>query len=117
VKRIVTRTLHDLGYALVPTRGVAERFGYGWRPAATAAFPFALLVLFLTWSGWLYPLRPDAVGAVGHPVTADPAFAGAWGGPTLLGAWFVHAMVALGMQVICMAVIRRLTGRATTGAV
>jgi hypothetical protein len=28
-----------------------------------------------------------------------------------VGAWFVHAMVALGMQVICMAVIRRLHGR------
>jgi hypothetical protein len=29
----------------------------------------------------------------------------------------VHAMVALGMQVICMAMIRRFTGRVPAGAV
>lgn len=44
-------------------------------------------------------------------LTADPLLRGAWGGPTLVGAWFVHAMTALGIQVICMAVIRRLHGR------
>jgi hypothetical protein len=109
--------MRHLAYALVPTRGVALRFGFRWRPAALGAFPFAALVLFVTWSGWLYPLRPDAVGALGHPVTGDPAFANAWGGPTLLGAWAVHALVALGTQVICMAVIRRLTGRDTAGTV
>lgn len=111
------RTLSQLAYALVPVSGVAARFGFRWRPAALVAFPFAVLVLFLTWSGWLYPLRPDTLGAIGRPVTADPALAGAWGGPTLLGAWVVHAMVALGMQVICMAVIRRLTGQVTAAAI
>jgi hypothetical protein len=110
----MTRTL---AYALLPTRRTAARFGFAWRPAALAAFPVAVLVVFLMWSGWLYPLRPDTVGAVGHPVTADPALAGAWGGPTLLGAWAVHALVALGMQVICMAMIRRLTGQATARAI
>lgn len=111
------RTLSHLAYALVPTGWVAARFGFRWRPAALGAFPFAVLVLFVTWTSWLYPLRPDAIGAVGHPFTADAMFANAWGGPTLVGAWFVHAMAALGMQVICIAIIRRLTGRATPDAV
>lgn len=69
------------------------------------------------WSGWLYPLRPDTVGALGHPFTADPLLSGAWGGPTLAGAWFVPAMVALGTQFVCMAVIRRLPGRVVADAV
>jgi hypothetical protein len=109
--------MKHLAYALAPTPGVAARFGFGWRPAAVGAFPFALLAVFLVWSGWLYPLRPDTIGTVGHPLTADPALAGAWGGPTLLGAWAVHALVALGIQFLCVAVILRLTGRVTTTTV
>jgi hypothetical protein len=110
------RTLSLLTYALAPVSGVAARFGVRWSPRMLAAFPFALLVLFLTWSGWLYPLRPDSIGAIGHPFTADPLFDNAWGGPTLAGTWLVHAMVALGMQVICMALIRRLSGRSAVDA-
>ncbi|MFL6124174.1 hypothetical protein [Actinophytocola sp.] len=103
---------------LVPgRRHLAARWGLAPGPLSFAAFPFAVLVLFLIWSSWLYPLRPDAIGAVGHPLTADPLLRGAWGGPTLIGAWFVHAMAALGMQVICMAAIRRLQGRALVEAV
>lgn len=98
--------------ALVPgRRRLAARLGLEPRRWSLAAFPLAVLVVFLVWSGWLYPLRPDVIGAAGHPLTADPLLRGAWGGPTLVGAWFVHAMSALGIQVICMAVIRRLHGR------
>jgi hypothetical protein len=104
--------------ALVPgRRRLAARLGVEPRAWSVVAFPFAVLVVFLIWTSWLYPLRPDAIGAVGHPFTADPLLRGAWGGPTLIGAWFVHAMAALGMQVICMAVIRRLHGRALVDAV
>lgn len=70
--------------------------------------PLLALIVFLVWSGELYFLRPDAIGAMGHPFTADPRFDHAWGGPTLVGAWFVHAMAALGMQVICVLIIRGL---------
>jgi hypothetical protein len=107
-------TLSHLRYALALTpgrRALAARLGFAPRRWSLLAFPFAVLVVFLVWSGWLYPLRPDSIGAIGHPFTPDPAFDGAWGGPTLVGAWLVHALVALGMQVICMAVIRRLHGR------
>jgi len=79
--------------------------------AAVAAFAAALLALLVTWSGWLYPLRPDAIGALGHPFTADPMFDTAWGGPTLAGAWVVHTLVAIGIQVVCLAAIRQLSGR------
>lgn len=79
--------------------------------AAVVAFAAAVLALLVTWSGWLYPLRPDAIGALGHPFTADPMFDTSWGGPTLVGAWVVHALVALGIQVVCLAAIRKLDGR------
>jgi hypothetical protein len=75
---------------------------------ALVAWPFAVLALYLVARGWLYPLWPDTIGAIGHPFTADPGLTGAWGGPTLAGAWFEHAMVALGIQVACLAVIRAL---------
>jgi hypothetical protein len=113
----MTRTLRHLAYALLPSRGVAARLGFSWRPVVYLAFPFAVLAVFVTWSGWCYPLRPDAIGALGHPFTADARFSGAWGGPTLAGAWFVHAMCAFGMQVICMAVIRGVHGRELAEAV
>jgi hypothetical protein len=105
---------HHLLLALAPVPGrrrLAARFGFEPNRWSVAAFPLALLVVYLVWAAWLYPLRPDAIGAIWHPFTADHRFDGAWGGPTLVGAWFVHAMAALGMQVICMAVIRRLHGR------
>lgn len=107
----MTHTLRHLAYALLPSRGLAARFGFSRRPSVFLAFPLAVLVVYLTWSGLLYPLRPDAIAGLAHPLTADAMFAGAWGGPTLVGAWFVHAMCALGTQVVCMASIRRLHGR------
>lgn len=36
--------------------------------------------------------------------------ADAWGGPTLLGAWLVHALIALAMVLPAMWLIRPLTG-------
>jgi hypothetical protein len=99
------RILADLAGAL---RFRTVRHGY---LAAAVAFVAALVVLMVTWSGWLYPLRPDAIGALGHPFTADPLFDNSWGGPTLAGAWFVHALVAVGIQVVCLAAIRRLAAR------
>src|SRR6266508_1338574 len=68
-----------------------------WRVLAPSfvAFGLSILVVFLIWSSYLYPLRPDARGALGHPFTADRLFDHAWGGPTLVGAWFVHTMAAL----------------------
>lgn len=111
--------MNHLAYALLPSPRLADRLGLARRSpfAAVVAFPLAVLVVYLVWSGWLYPLRPDTIGALGHPFTADPHLAGAWGGPTLVGAWFVHAMAALGMQVVCLAVIRRLPGRTPAEAV
>lgn len=116
----MTRVAHHLLYALAVVPGrrrLAARLGFSARPWTLAAFPFAVLVLLLTWSSWLYPLRPDAITALTHPFTPDRAFDDAWGGPTLVGAWFVHAMAALGMQVICLAVIRRLHGKVLVEAV
>ncbi|TDV44857.1 hypothetical protein [Actinophytocola oryzae] len=116
----MNNTASHLLYALdiLPGRGrLAARLGFRPRAWSLAAFPFAALIVFLVWFSWLYPLRPDAIGALGHPFTSDPLLHNAWGGPTLIGAWFIHAMAALGMQVICMAVIRRLNGRAPVEAV
>lgn len=87
------------------------RWGIHPRPgvarALVAAVP-ALLALYLVARGWLYPLWPDTVGAIGHPFTADPGLGGAWGGPTLAGAWAVHALIALGLQAVCLTVVRAL---------
>ncbi len=105
------RTVVPMTSTLLPAL-VPWRSPYRGPVAALVAFPLAVLVVFLVWSGWLYPLRPDAIGALGHPFTADPRFTGAWGGPALAGAWFVHALVALGMQVVCVGVLRRLPRRA-----
>ncbi|HEX2130943.1 MAG TPA: hypothetical protein VHH15_05230 [Actinophytocola sp.] len=91
---------------------LATRLGVRPRPGvlrAAVAFAAAVVALFVVWSGWLYPLRPDVAGALGRPL--DPLLPGAWGGPTLLGAWAVHALVALAIQVLCVAVVRAAQGR------
>ncbi|QQQ76671.1 hypothetical protein IOD16_37830 [Saccharothrix sp. 6-C] len=86
-------------------------FGIHPRPgvvrALVAAIP-ALLALHLAARGWFYPFWPDTIGAIGHPFTADPGLANAWGGPALAGAWLVHALIALGGQAVCLAVVRLL---------
>jgi hypothetical protein len=84
-------------------------------PALASAL-LAALVAFTFYSGYLYPLRPDASFAIGHPLTSDPRFAQSWGGPTLAGAWFIHSCIALGIQVGCLLVLGvlvRLQGRIT----
>lgn len=75
--------------------------------ALAAAVP-VVLALYLVARGWLYPFWPDTIGAIGHPFTADPGLDGAWGGPTLAGAWLVHALIALGLQAVCYAIVRAL---------
>lgn len=76
--------------------------------AGLPAFPLALLCLYLVFMGYLYFLRPDAIGALGHPFTADVRFDNAWGGPTLVGAWLAHAAVALGIHAVTIPLLRRL---------
>jgi hypothetical protein len=76
---------------------------------ALASFAAVCVAVFTAFSSYLYPLRPDASFALGHPFTADHRFDHAWGGPTLVGAWFVHSCAALGMQVILLALVHVLT--------
>ncbi|MEU4742045.1 hypothetical protein AB0G02_16495 [Actinosynnema sp. NPDC023658] len=93
---------------------LAARFGLHPRPGtgrALAAVVPVVLAAYLAVRGWLYPLWPENIGAIGHLFTPDPRFGGAWGGPTLAGAWLVHALVALGGQVVCLVVLRALYGR------
>lgn len=73
---------------------------------ATLAFAAVAMQLFTAWSGYLYPLRPDTIAAIGHPFTPDrQVLPGAWGGPTLAGAWAVHSGVALLVQAACAALL------------
>jgi hypothetical protein len=97
-----------------PARVIAHSLLVGL-PGLVAAFLVALVVV-VAYSGYLYPLRPDASFAIGHPFSADSRFDHAWGGPTLVGAWFVHACVTFGIQAGCLLVLRvlvRLAGRVT----
>ncbi|WP_436495487.1 hypothetical protein [Actinokineospora sp. HUAS TT18] len=75
-------------------------------PLGVVAFAMTAVGLFVTYTGYLYFLRPDAIPAIGHPFSADRIFDTAWGGPTLAGAWLVHSLVALGIQVVAVAVVR-----------
>ncbi|GGN84152.1 hypothetical protein GCM10010112_63210 [Actinoplanes lobatus] len=73
---------------------------------ATLAFAAVAIQLFTVWSGYLYPVRPDTIAAIGHPFTPDTeVLSGAWGGPTLMGAWAVHSCIAFCMQAICGALL------------
>lgn len=83
-------------------------------PPAMVSFACGLLVVYLVFAGWLYPMRPDVIDHIGHPLTATTGLDDAWGGPTLLGAWAVHALVAAGLQALSLAVVRAMAaaGRA-----
>ncbi len=84
--------------------GAARVLGHSALVLVPAALAFAAvaLQLFTVYSGWLYPLRPDTIAALGHPLTPDPqVLSESWGGPTLIGAWGVHFCVALGIQALC----------------
>lgn len=77
---------------------------------ALVAFVAVALGAFGIYSGYLYFLRPDASFALGHPFTADHRFDHSWGGPTLVGAWFVHSCVAFGIQVLALLLVRAPAG-------
>ena len=106
------RLAHRFGRMTPPTSVPrnARACGYGLAVFVPAllAFILSLLFVFLVWSGWLYPLKPDLFAYWSIPFTPHPAFDNAWGGPTLVGAWFIHAMTAIGMQLLCLYVISRL---------
>jgi hypothetical protein len=72
---------------------------------ATDGFGFSVRGKGIAWV-WLYPLWPDTIGLLGHLFATDPSLDGAWGGPTLAGAWAVHATIAVGLQAICLVVLR-----------
>lgn len=77
-------------------------------PLSVLSFLAALLILYLTWFGELYPLRPDTIAYLGDMFRPFPGGEDSWGGPTLVGAWIVHAMVAVGLQAAGLALIRGL---------
>ncbi|MCR3720575.1 MULTISPECIES: hypothetical protein [Prauserella salsuginis group] len=74
---------------------------YGLSAVAVVA---AVLIVYLILAGWLYPLRPDTIEHLAHPF-ADALGAGTWGGPTFVGAWAVHAAIAVAMQLAALVVI------------
>jgi hypothetical protein len=89
--------------AAAPSAGAGQVIAHSTLVLLPAAVSLAVVAmqLFCVYSGYLYPLRPDTIAALGHPFTPDPqVLSGAWGGPTLVGAWFVHACVAFGIQAI-----------------
>jgi hypothetical protein len=72
------------------------------------SFLVALLILYLAYFGELYPLRPDTIAYLGDMFRPFPGGEDSWGGPTLVGAWIVHAMLAVGLQAAGLALIRGL---------
>ena len=77
-------------------------------PPTLVSFLVALLILYLGYFGELYPLRPDTIAYLDHMFRPFPGGASSWGGPTLIGAWMVHAMVAVGLQLVGLALLRGL---------
>jgi hypothetical protein len=77
-------------------------------PLTLVSFLVALLILYLAYFGELYPLRPDTIAYLGDMFRPFPGGATSWGGPTLVGAWIVHAMIAVGLQAAGLALIRGL---------
>lgn len=73
------------------------------------AFAAVVLAVFVAFSGYLYPIRPDVIETIGHPLSSDPALEKAWGGPTLLGAWAVHALIAAAVQTAALLLVRGAT--------
>ena len=63
------------------------------------ALPLVVLVVFLAARVLTYPLFWDEA--------TDPNTS--WGGPTLIGAWVVHALVGMGIAWPSVYVIRHLT--------
>lgn len=90
--------------------GAARVLGHSLAALLPSLLAFALTALCLwgVYSGYLYPLRPDAAFALDHPFRPDGRFRTSWGGPTLVGAWSIHALVVLGWHVLSLPVLRGL---------
>lgn len=80
-------------------------------PGAVLGTVLAALMAWGAFAGYLFPLRPDVWFAAGHPFTVDHRLDSSWGGPTLVGAWFIHGCVAFAFQAAELAVLRRLAAR------
>ena len=104
------------GIGTVNTRPKDRRTGYGravWFSLvsllpATVAFVIAAVTVLLVFTGYLYPVYvllfdADGFGYLLAPFSAQPGLEGAWGGPTLVGAWFVHAGIAVPSQAAGLA--------------
>ncbi|MGH4031619.1 hypothetical protein ACQB60_22100 [Actinomycetota bacterium Odt1-20B] len=83
------------GPAGAPRRGLAVRVGCGIL-LGLFAWTLALLAGQATVNGLLYPL-----------VDAHD-YQHSWGGPTLVGAWIVHALVAVPVVVAALGILRGL---------
>lgn len=77
-------------------------------PLATVSFVLVAVALLTVYTGELYPLRPETIGHLGHLFSRFPGGEESWGGPTLIGAWFVHAPVGFGIQVLALTAVRAL---------
>ncbi|WP_037576632.1 hypothetical protein [Phaeacidiphilus oryzae] len=90
------------------------RYALAVLPLSLLAFVSAGLCVYGIGAGWLYPLRPDAFPSIGHMFSADPRMRDSWGGPTLFGAWMVHAGIVVAFQAAALplfAAHRRLRSR------
>jgi hypothetical protein len=70
----------------------------GFLPALISLLA-ALMMAYLVGAAFLYPLRPDTISTIGHPLTPDPTLDGSWGGTTLAGAWLAHAAIGLALEI------------------
>jgi hypothetical protein len=70
-----------------PAESRALRYGLLSLPVNVVAFALAGYVWLIPVVNLAYPLRPD--------VTTESLAHGTWGGPTLAGAWSVHAVGAV----------------------
>jgi hypothetical protein len=77
-------------------------------PLTLVSFLVALLIFYLAYFGELYPLRPDTIAYLGDMFRPFPGGEDSWGGPTLVGAWIVHAMIAVVLQAAGLVLIRGL---------
>ncbi|SDX31497.1 hypothetical protein SAMN05421504_1021005 [Amycolatopsis xylanica] len=75
------------------------------KPRYFAALVPSLVTFFLAVLIWYLVGRIATYGIFWDQSTGDVS----WGGPSLLGAWVVHFFAALGMAVVCSAVLRPLT--------
>jgi hypothetical protein len=76
---------------------------------ALVAFVAALYFVYVIGAGYLYPLRPDAIAAIGHPFSVDPRFKDSWGPSVLVGTWLAHSAVAAATQPLAVVLIRAMT--------